>query len=89
MAEEKNLFEEDMETRFAKIAGLCVANYIEMQALQYYLAEKGIAIDKDRMADIRREIKLGGAGLRDRGYGELASLVRLAQDFADDPDPHT
>lgn len=87
MAEsEEGLFEEDGKDHFAQIAALCVANYIEMRALQYYLAEKGIAIDADRMADLRREIKLGGAGLRDRGYGQLASLVRFAQDFEDDLD---
>lgn len=82
----ESLFDGDMEDRFAKLAGLCVATYIEVLALQDYLDERGIAIDKDRLSDIRREIKLGGAGLRDRGQGELASLVRLAQEFADDSD---
>jgi len=80
------LFDGDMEDRIAKLAGLCVATYIEILVLQDYLEEQGIAIDKGRLADIRREITLGGAGLRERGQGELASLVRLAQEFADDSD---
>ena len=82
----ENLFEGNIEDRFAKLAGLCVATYIEILVIQDYLEEQGIPIDKGRLADLRREIKLGGAGLRDRGQGQLASLVRFAQELADDPD---
>ncbi|HRJ40858.1 MAG TPA: hypothetical protein PL105_03215 [Caldilineaceae bacterium] len=86
MAEEKNLFEEDMGDRIAKITGLCLSNYVEIQVLKHYLEEKGIAVDEDRLTDIRREIRLGGAGLREHGYDEWADQVRFTQERVDEID---
>lgn len=81
----KNLFR-DSDTLLLKIAGLCLANHVALQALTDYLSEQGIPIDEDRLADIRREITLGGAGLREMGHGDLAEFLRATQEVVDDLD---
>lgn len=80
MSDYKELFRGDMEVLFLHVVGLCLGNYIEIQVLKDYLKEEGIVLDEERMTEIRRGIRLGGAGLREHGYGELASFLRATQE---------
>lgn len=85
MAEsEKPRFGKAEEILFYKIVGLCLANYVEIEVLKNYLAEQGIAIDEERLEDIRRDVRLGGAGLREHGYAEWASQLRFTQERIDE-----